>query len=230
MHVTGQTGQVIYLIDDDPRVLDSLSELFASSATKLVSFRTASAYLANVRTDSAACLILDIVMPDMNGLDLQQQLSGDNDPPIIFITGHADIPLCVRAMRAGAIEFLLKPVNKQALLTAIEAAFELDRKHQRQKRELEGIKKGLSLLTPREREVLPLIAEGLLNKQAAAALGISEVTLQVHRGQIMRKMAASSFADLVRMASKLGITNPTHSQNSRKYRGVQVGLEQALTL
>jgi FixJ family two-component response regulator len=224
------TEQAIYLVDDDPHVLDSLSELFASSATKVESFRTASAYLAHERRDSAACLILNVLLPDMDGLDLQRQLSGDTGPPIIFLCRHVDMPLCVRAMREGAIEFLLKPVNKLALLPAIEAAFELDRKRQQKKQDLERIKKAFSLLTPREREVLPLVAEGLLNKQAAAALGISEVTLQVHRGQIMRKMAASSFAELVRMASKLGLTEFTHSQNSNKSRNVQVGLEQALTL
>lgn len=203
------TGQVIYLIDDDPRMRDCLSELFNSSAIQVVSFTTASAYLANVRRHSAACLILDVLLPDMNGLDLQRRLSGDIGPPVIFVSSQVDIPSCVKAMRAGAVEFLLKPVNKQALLTAIASAFELDRKRERQNQELEAIRKGFSLLTPREREVLPLVAEGLLNKQAAAALGISEVTLQVHRGQIMRKMGASSFAELVRMASKLGIAEST---------------------
>jgi FixJ family two-component response regulator len=224
------TGQVIYLIDDDLRMRDSLSELFDASATEVVSFRTAGAYLAHVRKDSTACLILDVLLPDMNGLDLQRLMSSDIDPPIIFLSRHVDVPACVRAMRAGAIEFLLKPVNKQALLTAIEVAFELDRKRQQKKRELESIRKGFSLLTPREREVLPLVAEGLLNKQAAAALGISEVTLQVHRGQIMRKMAAGSFAELVRMASKLGIAESSRSKDPRQPWGVQSGLEQMLTL
>jgi FixJ family two-component response regulator len=224
------TGQVIYLVGDDPRVRESLSGLFASSATKVVSFRTASAYLAHVRNHLAACLILDVLLPDMNGLDLQRQLSGDTGPPIIFISCQVDIPSCVQAIRAGAIEFLLKPVNMQVILPVIESAFEMDRKRQHKKQELEKIKKGLSSLTPREREVLPLVAEGLLNKQAAAALGISEVTLQVHRGQIMRKMAARSFADLVRMASKLGITDSTPRQNATQYSDVGVGLGEALTL
>jgi FixJ family two-component response regulator len=224
------TGQVIYLVGDDPRVRESLYGLFASSVTKLVIFRTAGAYLANVRNDSAACLILDVLLPDMNGLELQRQLSVDTCPPIIFISCQVDIPSCMQAMRAGAIEFLLKPVNKQVILPAIEAAFEMDRKHQHKKQELERIKERLSSLTPREQEVLPLVAEGLLNKQAAAALGISEVTLQVHRGQIMRKMAASSFADLVRMASKLGITDSTPRQNMKQYSGVGVGRNEALTL
>jgi FixJ family two-component response regulator len=133
-------------------------------------------------------------------------------------------------MRAGALEFLLKPLCKHALLPAIQAAFELDRKRQQKKRELESLRKGFSLLTPREREVLPLVADGLLNKQAAAALGISEVTLQVHRGHIMRKMAAGSFAELVRMASKLGITESTHSKDSRQPWGIKRGLEHMLTL
>ncbi len=217
---------MIYLIDDELRERDCLSELLDSSATKVVSFRTASAYLAHVRKDSAACLILDVVLPDMSGLDLQRQLSSHTGPPIIFVSRHVDIPSCVQAMRAGAIEFLLKPVNKQALLRAVEAAFELDRKRQQKKREMESLRKGFSSLTPREREVLPLVAEGLLNKQAAAALGISEVTLQVHRGQIMRKMAAGSFAELVRMAGKLGISQATYSNDSRQAWTMPITLDQ----
>jgi len=144
-------------------------------------------------------------MPQMGGLDLQRHLSGESGPPIIFMSGKGDIPSTVRAMKGGAIEFLTKPLDEDALLTAIRTAFAQDRKLRQRHADLAKLRERLASLTPREREVLPLVVGGLLNKQAAAVLGISIVTLQVHRGQIMRKMAAKSLAELVRMASKLGI-------------------------
>jgi len=199
---------VVYLVDDDPRVREALSELLASLKIDHVTFASAAEYLGYVRSDGCACLVLDVHLPDINGLDLQQQLADESCPPIIFISGHGDVPSTVRAMKAGAMEFLTKPVNKDALVVAISAAFVKDLERRQRMADLAGLQQRLALLTPREREVLPLIVAGMLNKQAAAFLRISEVTLQVHRGQIMKKMEADSFADLVRMAGKLGIPEP----------------------
>jgi FixJ family two-component response regulator len=200
-----QTDCIVYLVDDDSRVREALSEFLASLNIRLVAFGSAAEYLNFRKPDSPACLLLDMKLPDIHGLELQRQLAGGDGPPIVFITGHGDIPSSVRAMKAGAIEFLTKPVNPRDLLMAVEAAFAQDRKARLIRGELKKLRGRFSQLTPREREVLPLVVSGLLNKQAAAELGISEVTLQVHRGQIMRKMAAGSLAELVRMAGKLGI-------------------------
>jgi FixJ family two-component response regulator len=199
---------VVYLVDDDPRVREALSELLASLKIDHVTFASAAEYLRYPRSDESACLVLDVHLPDINGLDLQQQLADESGPPIIFISGHGDIPSTVRAMKAGAMEFLTKPINKDALVAAISAAFVKDLDQRQRTADLTSLQLRFALLTPREREVLPLVVAGMLNKQAAAALGISEVTLQVHRGQIMKKMEADSFADLVRMAGKLGIPEP----------------------
>jgi len=198
-------GEAIYIVDDDMRVREALSELLTSRGRRVTTFGTATEYLAYRRRDEAACLILDMRLPDMSGLDLQRRLATENCPPIIFISGGVDIPGTVRAMKAGAIEFLTKPISPLALDAAIDVAFAKDRKDRQQRMEMATLQSRFNTLTPREREVLPLIAEGLLNKQAAAVLGISEVTLQVHRCQVMRKMAARSFAELVRMAERLGI-------------------------
>ena len=202
--VTAEKGEVIYLIDDDERVVEALSELIESVGRKVVCFVTAKEFLDHHRTDSNACLIVDIKLPGMSGLDLQSKLAQESHPPIIFITGHADVPSAVRAMKAGAIEFLAKPVSQNALLTAIDAALKEDLRR-RKNSELAKIRSCFALLTPREREVFHLVANGLLNKQAAAELGIRVVTLQVHRAQVMKKMAARSFAELVRKAAELGI-------------------------
>jgi FixJ family two-component response regulator len=152
-----------------------------------------------------SCLVLDVSLPDINGLDLQSSLAGNSHPPIVFISGHGDIPSSVRAMKAGAIDFLTKPWRDEDLLQAVRAALERDRQQRRNKAEMMELEGRLATLTPREHEVLPLVARGLLNKEAAAQLGISEVTLQIHRSKIMRKMKAASLADLVRMAAKLDI-------------------------
>lgn len=200
-----QPGEMIYLVDDDFRVREALSEHLASLGMEVVSFGSAAEYLDYSRSDDAACLILDLELPDINGLDLQQQLAAETSPQIVFISGHGDIPSTVRAMKAGAIEFLTKPVNEDALIAAVQAALARDRQLRRHHAALAELRQRFSSLTPREREVLPLVVEGLLNKQAAAVLGIAEVTLQLHRSQIMQKMAADSFADLVRMAERLGV-------------------------
>ncbi len=203
-----QTGELVYVVDDDPRVREALSELLASLKIEHVTFGSAAEYLAYVRTDTSSCLVLDVQMPEISGLDLQRQLTGESPPPIIFISGHGDIPSTVRAMKAGATEFLTKPIDPEALVAAIRAAFTKDLDQRQKTAGMILLRGRFASLTPREREVLPLIAGGMLNKQAAAVLGITEVTLQVHRGQIMRKMEAESFADLVRMAGRLGIPEP----------------------
>jgi FixJ family two-component response regulator len=199
---------IVYLVDDDPRVREALSELFASLEIEHITFASGSDYLGFKKPETCACLVLDVQLPDINGLDLQERLAESSGPPIIFISGHGDIPLTVRAIKAGAVEFLTKPIDPEKLMPAIQAAFAEDLERRRKMAEFANLQGRYALLTPREREVLPLVSAGMLNKQAAAALGITEVTLQVHRGQIMRKMEADSFADLVRMAEKLGIPEP----------------------
>jgi FixJ family two-component response regulator len=199
------TGVVVYVVDDDASVREALSELFSSLGIEHVTFGSASEYLKFMRSDKCACLVLDLQMPEVNGLDLQRQISDENGPPIVFITGQGDIPSTVRAMKAGAVEFLTKPVDPKTLVEAIRAAFAKDLENRQKNAERSALQRRFALLTPREREVLPLLTAGMLNKQAAAVLGITEVTLQVHRGQIMKKMEAKSFADLVKMAGELGI-------------------------
>jgi FixJ family two-component response regulator len=213
-----QDGEVVYLVDDDASIRDGLSEQLMSEGRRVVSFSSAGEFLDYIRTDTAACLILDVGLPDLNGLELQERLCSSSAPSIIFISGYSDIPTSVQAMKAGAIEFLVKPVEPGALSSAIDLGFAQDRRRRKRLAELSVLRKRYDLLTPREREVLPLIVAGLLNKQAAAELGISEVTLQVHRGQIMRKMEAPSFAELVRMCGRLSIRLPDvhHSHQLQK--------------
>lgn len=202
---TDEQSGVVYVVDDDPLILEALAELLSSMGRRVVCFAKAKDYIDYHRTDFSACLIVDVMLPDMNGLDLQRQLADDLSPPIVFISGGADVPTVVRAMKSGAIEFLTKPISQAALLVAIEVAFEEDRQRRKKKSERDKLQKCVAKLTPRERQVFELIASGLLNKQAAAELGICEVTLQLHRTQVMRKMEARSFAELVRKAAELGI-------------------------
>jgi FixJ family two-component response regulator len=196
---------IVYVVDDDVRVREALRELFTSLAVPSAAFGSASEYVAHPKGDVPACLLLDVELPDMNGLDFQRQVRDAGHPPIVFITGHGDIPSSVRAMKNGAVDFLVKPFSHEDLMAAIDAAVTRDRRARSERTERARLQQRYSLLTPRESQVLPLIVSGLLNKQAAAELGISEVTLQIHRSRIMRKMAAESFADLVRMASHLNI-------------------------
>jgi FixJ family two-component response regulator len=200
--------EIVYLVHDDDNVREGIADLVAALGKEVMTFGTGAEYLRWRRTDAAACMVLDLMLPDMCGLELQSRLSLEDCPPIIFISGRASISATVRAMKGGAFEFLTKPINARAVQTAVDAALEQDRQRRQTQAALATIRQRFATLTARERQVLPLIAEGLLNKQAAVALGISEVTLQVHRGQIMRKMSARSFADLVRMAGKLGIPAP----------------------
>ena len=197
---------IVYVLDDDYRVREALSSLFQSMGYCVEVFASAAEYLVFKKPDSPACLVLDLDLPGMTGLELQREIAGPDNPPIIFLTGHGDVPSSVRAMKAGAVEFLLKPFDHQELLKAIDAAILQDREARVKRAETADLRRRYALLTPREREVLPFVVAGLLNKQTAAELGTSEITIQVHRGQIMRKMAASSLAELVKMAGKLGIS------------------------
>jgi FixJ family two-component response regulator len=196
---------VVYLVDDDSVMRHSISELLATYAITVISFGSAQQFLQYARADAVACLILVVQLPDSNGLDLQQQLSRKDAPPIIVITGRCDAPCAVRAMKAGAIEFLTKPIDPEAFVSAVESAFAEDLRSRERNARTAMLQRLFCKLTPREREVFPLVVSGLRNKQAAWALGISEITLQIHRTHIMRKMAAPSFADLVRMAGTLDL-------------------------
>jgi FixJ family two-component response regulator len=205
---------IVFIVDDDRRICEALSVLLSTFDLRVVTFASAAAYIAYPKPDVPACLVLDVELPDINGLDLQSQTAEGNHPPIVFITGHGDIPTSVRAIKAGAVDFLTKPFKEEDLMRAIHAAIAQDREVRRKRAELAELRQRLSSLTPREREVLPLVVSGLLNKQAAAELGISEVTLQIHRGNIMKKMGAGSLAELVRMAGMLEIPM-THSRRAQ---------------
>jgi len=204
---------IVFIVDDDDRVRESLCDLLASLGLRAVAFGSAADYVAFPRPDLPACLVLDVELPDINGLDFHKQIEDEEHPPVVFITGHGDIPSSVRAIKRGAIDFLTKPFSESDLMAAIHAAIAQDRKSRLEKAELATLQQRLSSLTPREREVLPLVVSGLLNKQAAAELGVSEITLQIHRSKIMHKMDAASLADLVRIAEKLQIPI-THSRRA----------------
>jgi FixJ family two-component response regulator len=200
---------IVFIVDDDHRVRDALSSLISSLQLRVASFGSAAEFLESDKPDAPACLILDLQLPGVSGLELQRKLAETDAPPIVFITGHGDIPTSVRAMKAGAIEFLSKPFSEEDLLRAIDAALAVDRAARQKRSELAELQRHYSLLTPREREVLPFVVAGFANKQTAADLGTSEITIGVHRGQIMRKMCARSLAELVRMADKLGVSRAT---------------------
>lgn len=197
--------EIVFVVDDDASVREALGELLESLGWRAETFAAVSDYVAYAKPDLPACLILDVELPDINGLEFQKRLSSDVHPPIVFITGHGDIPSSVRAIQGGAVDFLTKPLGENELIAAVRAAINRDRVQRSVRAELVELGRRLAALTPREREVLPLVVSGFLNKQAAAELGISEITLQIHRGKIMRKMQAASLADLVRIAERLQI-------------------------
>jgi len=196
---------IVFIVDDDRRICEALSDLLLSYDMHAVAFGSAAEYIACPKPDLPACLILDVELPGISGLDLQSQMGGGERPQIVFLTGHGDIPKSVRAMKAGAVDFLTKPFSEADLMKAVRAAIDKDREARQRRAELGDLRQRFSTLTPREREVLPLIVSGLLNKQVAAELHISDITVQIHRGKIMQKMRAGSFADLVRFAGTLEI-------------------------
>lgn len=196
---------IIFIVDDDIRIREGLSELLESYGRHSVCFGSLSEYVAFPRPTLPACLVLDVELPDVNGLDFQKQIANERHPPIVFITGHGDVPSSVRAMKLGAVDFLTKPFSDNALMDAVDAAIGQDRISRLDEDQLQELQRRFSALTPREREVLPLVVSGLLNKQAAAELGITEITLQIHRSKIMHKMRAASLPDLVRSAQRLQI-------------------------
>jgi RNA polymerase sigma factor (sigma-70 family) len=200
---------IVFVVDDDASVRNALKSLIRSVGLQVELFGSAQEFLQRKRPDVPACLILDIRLPGISGLDFQRKLAETNNPiPIIFITGHGDIPMSVRAMKGGAVEFLTKPFRDQDLLDAIHVALERDRARRQREDEIATLKDRFEWLTPREREVLPLVVSGLPNKQIAAEIGTSETTVKVHRGQLMRKMGADSLPELVRMAERIGISTP----------------------
>ncbi len=198
---------IVFVVDDDPSMRDSLKSLFESVGLNVRLFGSADAFLQNERPDVPCCLVLDVRLPGLSGLEFQSELARTGtDVPIIFMTGHGDIPMTVQAMKAGAVEFLTKPCRDQELLDAVRVAIEGHRVRRKEEKHLAALRHQFASLTGRETEVVGLVTAGLLNKQIAAKLDISEVTVKMHRGNVMRKMRARSLADLVRMADLLGIS------------------------
>jgi FixJ family two-component response regulator len=197
----------VFVVDDDPSLRRAIQRLVVSVGLRVETFGSPREFLLSNRPDTPSCLILDIRLPGISGLDFQRELAEANiHIPIIFITGHADIPMSVRAMKAGAVEFLTKPFRDQDLIDSVHLALERDKVRRRQEADVSALRERFESLTPREREILPLVVSGLLSKQIAAVIGTSEATVKVHRSQLTRKMGAQSVAELVRMAAKLGIS------------------------
>jgi FixJ family two-component response regulator len=201
-----ETDAIVFVIDDDPSMRKALSNLFRSVGLRAEVFGSAREWLESKLPEVASCLVLDIRLPGPSGLDFQAELAKTNiQIPIIFMTGHGDIPMTVKAMKAGAVDFLTKPFRDQDMLDAVAVAIERDRTRRKEEKIVAGLRAVFETLTPRERDVLALVASGLMNKQIAAEIGLAEITVKIHRGHLMRKMGARSLADLVRMAEMLGI-------------------------
>jgi len=201
-----ETQPIVFVVDDDASVREAVERLVRSAGLRVEAFASAEEFLTRPKADAPSCLVLDVQLPDLSGLDLQRRMAdANNEIPIVFITGHGDIPTTVRAMKAGAVEFLTKPLVEGDLLESIRHAIARDRADRRHHADTADLRARFASLTPREEEVMAWVVTGLLNKQIARELGISEETVKVHRGHAMRKMQADSVAELVRMSERLGI-------------------------
>ena len=212
MRESRESGAIIAIVDDDPSAREGLSSLIRSAGWRAEAFASAQEFQAHPGAEVPSCLILDLQLPGLSGLDLQKRMAEAGlDIPIVFLTGHGNIPASVKAMKAGAVEFLTKPFDEQELLQAIEEAIERDRRSRQRHAEMHELHGRYESLTAREQQVMQQVVSGLLNKQIAAELNITEFTVKIHRGHVMRKMRADSLADLVRMAESLGIRSPKRS-------------------
>jgi len=204
-----QDGPCIHIVDDDESVREALSSLFRSVGYRVQLFGSTGEFIEAKRADANSCLVLDIRLPGASGLELQNHLNREQNPiPVIFMTGHGDIPMSVRAMKAGAIDFLSKPFRDQDMLDAVASALETDRKRRTAELSVASVRSAFETLTAREREIMAFVTAGLMNKQVAGKLGLSEITVKIHRANVMKKMACYSLADLVRMAAVLGLNCP----------------------
>ena len=210
---------IVFIVDDDSCIREALHGILTSLGLRTAAFGSAAEYVACARPNVPGCLILDVHLPETRCAEFHRKIADPQHPPVVFVAGHGDIPSSLRAIMAGAVEFLLKPFSESELIEAVRLAIARDRKSWMDRAERAELKQRLACLTPRENAVLPFVVSGMLNKQAAAALGISEVTLQIHRGRIMRKMQAASFADLVRIAERLQIPI-THCRRTAGPRAV----------
>jgi FixJ family two-component response regulator len=206
MNDQSDAQSIVYIIDDDESLREGLKRLFRSVGLRSEGFASASDFLKNKNSDVPSCIVLDVRMPGLNGLEFQTKLGNANiNIPVIFMTGHGDIPMTVRAMKAGAVEFLTKPFRDQDLLDAVQLGLERDRSRLESEKTATKLKASFKSLTAREQEIMGLVAAGFMNKQIAGKLGVSEITVKVHRGSVMRKMGARSLAEMVRMAEALGV-------------------------
>jgi len=219
--IESQNKPIVFVVDDDISVRESLELLIKFAGWQPETFESAEKFLARPRASTPSCLVLDVSLPDLDGLELQKLVAADRlEMPIIFITGHGDVPMTVQAMKAGAVEFLTKPFDDEVLLTAIRHAIKRSSTALEDRAEMQTLRHTYESLTPREREVMALVVSGMLNKQVALKIGISEITVKAHRGKVMQKMNADSVAELVKMAVRLGLTPATNPWHSHQNGGI----------